>query len=94
MMPKGYSCPLDGLDHRVINFPITRQSLREGFTEMLVSFDLIDNIISLSQQRAVESKYLYHQQEALWNEIFSRYVGRDKLEELILENLDKGYIEL
>jgi len=94
MIPKGYSCPLDGLDHRVINFPITRQSLREGFTEMLVSFDLIDNVVSLSKQCAVESKYLYHQQEALWNEIFIRYMGRDKLEELILENLDKGYIEL
>ena len=94
LIPKGYACPLDGLDHRVINFPVTRQSLRDGFTEMLVSFDLIDNIISLGRQANVESKYLYHQQEALWNEIFIRYFSRDKLTDLIVENLGKGYIEL
>lgn len=93
-MPRGYSCPLDGLDHRTTNLAIGAEALKKGFSEMLVSFDLIDNVISLSRQSAVESKYLYHQQEALWNEIFVRYLGRDKLEEMILGNLDKGYIEL
>ena len=42
-----------------------------------------------------EAKYPYHQQEALWNRIFVGYMGDgDKLENLIKENLLKGYIAL
>lgn len=93
-MPRGYACPLDGLDHRVVTQSVTLEMLKNGFSEILVSFDLIDNLTSLCQQCAVESKYLYHQQEALWNEIFIRYLSQKRLEDLILENLDKGMIEL
>ena len=60
--------------------------------EQLVSFDLIDLIMSLVKKGQV--KYLYHQQEALWNKIFSEYLGREKMNQLIEENLKKGFIEL
>ncbi len=60
--------------------------------EQLVSFDLIDLIMSLVKKGQV--KYLYHQQEALWNKIFSEYLGREKMNQLIEENLIKGFIEL
>lgn len=60
----------------------------------LISFDLFDNGISLLQRIGFESKYLYHQQEALWNRIFTEYMGEEKLDKVMMENLDKGYITL
>ncbi|HRY52484.1 MAG TPA: hypothetical protein P5089_01385 [Candidatus Portnoybacteria bacterium] len=58
----------------------------------LVSFDLLDNLISLTHGGI--GKYLYHQQEALWNKIFMEFMGEEKLEEMIVENMEKGVIEL
>ena len=67
----------------------------ENNGEVLISFDLIDNIISFSKKTSVFEKYLYHQQEALWNEIFKRYIGNGKqLEKIFIDNMDKGYIYL
>jgi len=67
-------------------------SKREG--EILVSFDLIDNIMSLVQEKDL-IKYLYHQQEAMWNHILEGYVGGDeKLEEIVIDGFDKGYVRL
>jgi len=60
--------------------------------ESIVSFDLIDNLVSLTHGGI--GKYLYHQQEALWNKIFIEYMGEEKLEEMVVENLERGYIEL
>ena len=60
--------------------------------EDIVSFDLIDNIISLS--RGSIGKYMYHQQEALWNKIFIEFMGQDGIEKSIIDNLEKGFIEL
>ena len=60
--------------------------------EELVSFDLIDLTMSLAKKG--EIKYLYHQQEALWNKIFIEYLGRDKLNELVEENIVDGFIKL
>lgn len=60
--------------------------------EELLSFDLIDLIMSLVKKG--EIKYLYHQQEALWNKIFIEYLGREKLEELVEENIIRGFINL
>jgi len=40
-----------------------------------------------------EIKYLYHQQEALWNKIFIEYLGREKVNELIEENIIEGFIK-
>ncbi len=58
----------------------------------LVSFDLIDLVMSLVKKG--EIKYLYHQQEALWNKIFIEYLGREKVEELVAENIISGFIKL
>ena len=58
----------------------------------LVSFDLIDQVMTLVKKG--EAKYLYHEQEALWSRIFVEYLGREKMNELIEENIIKGYIEL
>ena len=56
----------------------------------LVSFGLIDLVMSLVKKG--EIKYLYHQQEALWNKIFIEYFGRDKISELVEENIIQGFI--
>lgn len=60
--------------------------------EEIVSFDLLDNLISLTHGGL--GKYLYHQQEALWNKIFIEFMGEEKLEEMLVENIEKGIIEL
>lgn len=60
--------------------------------EELVSFDLIDLTMSLAKKG--EIKYLYHQQEALWNKIFVEYLGRDKMNELVDKNIIDGFIKL
>lgn len=62
--------------------------------EILISFDLFDNGISLLQKMGFESKYLYHQQEALWNRVFAEYMGEEALDKLMMENLDKGFVVL
>jgi len=60
--------------------------------EQIVSFDLLDNTLSLTHGGL--GKYLYHQQEALWNKIFIEFMGEEKLEEMIVENIEKGFIQL
>lgn len=64
---------------------------RTGKTE-LVSFDLIDLIMSLVD--GGDSKHIYHQQEALWNKIFIEYMGRERMQELIAANIIDGFIDL
>lgn len=64
---------------------------RDG-ADTLVSFDVVDLVMSLV--KSGEVKYLYHQQEALWNTIFAEYLGRDKMNQLTEENIIKGFIEL
>ncbi|MEK7646756.1 MAG: hypothetical protein AAB378_00050 [Patescibacteria group bacterium] len=61
--------------------------------DVLVSFNLIDTIMSLVQKKEL-IKYLYHHQEALWNKIFMAYVGEEEMRALILKNFHKGYISL
>lgn len=62
--------------------------------ETLVSFDLFDNGVTLPQKAKFKSKYSFRQQEALWNEIFIQYLGKEKLNEVLIENLDKGFVAL
>ncbi len=62
-------------------------------TDILASFNVIDTVMSLVQERAF-TKFLYHHQEALWNRIFAGYVGQEQMEEVIVENFTKGYITL
>ena len=76
-----------GLDFVGDYFPDGEEG--EG-NEKLVSFDLIDTAMSLVMQEQV--KYLYHQQEALWNKIFFDYLGAMQCRQLIRDNMFKGFI--
>jgi hypothetical protein len=60
----------------------------------LISFGLYDNGIALLKESGVESKYLYHQQEELWNKIFMEYMGEEELNRLMTEGMERGYITL
>ena len=64
-----------------------------GGIDVLVSFNLIDMAMSLVKEKEL-IKYLYHHQEALWNKIFCEYFGEEKMEELIKENIIKGWFEI
>lgn len=67
---------------------------RSAGGEALISFNLIDTAVELVRGRS-SVKYLYHHQEALWNRIFAGYFSAPgQLEEYIVANFDKGYIEL
>ena len=61
--------------------------------DVLVSFNLIDTVMSLVQEKEM-IKYLYHHEEALWNKIFSEYIGQEKMEQLIIDNFQQGYIDI
>lgn len=65
----------------------------ESGVDVLVSFDLVDTVMSLVKEKDMV-KYLYHHQEALWNKIFIEYFGREKLEEYSRKHLLKGYFEI
>ncbi|MEK7659207.1 MAG: hypothetical protein AAB338_00940 [Patescibacteria group bacterium] len=73
-------------------FRRSSEALAKEDGDELVSFDLVDLVMTLVKKG--ETKYLYHQQEALWNKIFIEYFGRDKMNKLIEQNIIKGYIEL
>jgi hypothetical protein len=61
--------------------------------ETLVSFDLVDTVMSLVKEKEL-IKYLYHHQEALWNKIFIEYFGEEKLEYFMKRYLLQGYFEI
>ncbi|MEK7555428.1 MAG: hypothetical protein AAB516_01250 [Patescibacteria group bacterium] len=61
--------------------------------DALVSFNLVDTAMSLVKEKNLV-KYLYHHQESLWNKIFIEYFGEEKIEEMIKENIIKGYFEI
>ncbi len=61
--------------------------------DVLVSFDLVDTVMSLVKEKEL-IKYLYHHQEALWNRIFTEYFGRDQLDYFLKEYLLQGYFEV
>lgn len=61
--------------------------------EVLVSFNLVDAIMTLIREKELE-KYLYHHQESLWNKMFIEYFGEEQLEKVIKENFVRGYAEI
>lgn len=61
--------------------------------DALVSFNMIDAVMDLVQQKEM-IKYLYHHQEALWNKIFISFIGEKETEKLVIENFDKGFVEI
>lgn len=58
-----------------------------------ITFNLMDVSLSYSNDIAYEDRYLYHFREALWNEVFARYMGEKALEEQLLEKLDNAVIK-
>lgn len=65
----------------------------EAGNEVLVSFNLVDTVMSLVKEKEL-MKYLYHHQEALWNKIFISYFSRAELEAFAKEYLLQGYFEI
>lgn len=63
-----------------------------GGGESLVSFDLIDLLMALVIRD--RPKYLYHHQEALWNRIFMEYMGRERMNDLIVDHIFDGFVKL
>ncbi len=67
--------------------------LNEKGEDVMVGMNLIDTVMSLVKQRAMV-KYLYHHQEAFWNQIFIKYLGIKEVDRLIEENIIKGYFTI
>ncbi len=58
-----------------------------------ITFNLMDLSLSYSNAIAYEDRYLYHFREALWNEVFVRYLGQKTLEDQLLVKLDNAIIK-
>ena len=57
-----------------------------------VSANLLDIAATWSNQAPYNQRLYYHFREALWNEVFSRYLGRSFLRQQILDQLDNDLI--
>lgn len=57
-----------------------------------VTFNLMDLSLSYSNDIKYSDRYLYHFREALWNELFARYLGEKTLEQQVLQRLDNDMI--
>lgn len=67
--------------------------LNEKGEDLMVGLNLIDVVMSLVKKREMV-KYLYHHQEAFWNQIFIKYIGAKEVDRLIEQNIIKGYFTL
>ena len=56
------------------------------------TFNMMDVSFAFSNSEKYTDRYFYHFREALWNEIFMRYMGEDVLKEQILKQLDNDMI--
>ncbi len=65
----------------------------ESGVDVLVSFNLVDTVMSLVKQKEM-TKYLYHQEEAFWNKIFTSFFDRKMIEEYSRKYLLQGYFEV
>lgn len=57
-----------------------------------VTLNMLDVAASYVNQSPYTKRAIYHFREALWNEIFIRYMGQDVLEKQILQQLDNDMI--
>jgi hypothetical protein len=66
-----------------------------GNDNEIISFDLEDNAMSeVSFTEGKNESLNYHQREAMWLRIFSEYAGgEEKMEQLLMDNFDKGIIK-
>lgn len=58
-----------------------------------VALNLFDVSFAYSNNETFENRYFYHMREALWNELFMRYMGETTLKTQILEQLDNDMIQ-
>ncbi len=65
----------------------------EAGISVLVSFNLVDTVMALVKEKEL-LKYLYHQQEALWNRIFTGYFSEDEMRENIQRHIIQGWFEV
>ncbi len=61
--------------------------------EDILTFNLMDVVLSYANEVPYESRLLYHFTESLWNEVFARYVGQKVLREQLLEKLDNAMVK-
>lgn len=57
-----------------------------------LSFSLIDNAINLLNQLPYEKRVSYHLRDAVWNELYGRYMGERALERQLLQQLDEQFL--
>lgn len=57
-----------------------------------VVFNMMDVAASYANQTPYPKREIYHFREALWNEVFIRYLGNEVLEDQILKQLDNDLI--
>jgi|AntRauTorcE11897_2_1112592.scaffolds.fasta_scaffold00242_15 hypothetical protein len=57
------------------------------------TFNLMDVSFGYSNKIPYQERYIYHFREALWNELFIRYMGQGSLEDQILIQLDNDMIK-
>ena len=57
-----------------------------------VALNLMDVAFGYSNDIAFDERYFYHFREALWNEIFIRYMGEPAVEDQILKQLDNDMV--
>lgn len=58
-----------------------------------LTFNLLDLAADYVNDTPYAQRNIYHFREALWNEIFVRYMGQKTLENQVLEQLDNSVIE-
>ncbi len=58
-----------------------------------ITFNMMDVAASYANNTPYEKREIYHFREALWNEVFIRYMGEGTLEQQILNQLDNDMIK-
>jgi hypothetical protein len=61
--------------------------------EDVITFNLMDIVLSYANQIEYPDRYLYHFRESLWNEVFARYMGQKVLREQLLVKLDNAIVK-
>lgn len=57
-----------------------------------LSFNLMDNAINLLNNLSYERRASYHLRDAVWNELYGRYMGQNTLERQLLQQLDEQFL--
>lgn len=60
--------------------------------EIMITLNFEDLIFSYAMNLHLNNYYRYHWREALMNRVFYQAVGTEKMEELVIKNMDKGMI--